>query len=102
LRIRIEFNAVLRISAFFLIAGPDPVLDDDKKIEENLKLNFFLSKTAMHLYPGLHKGRPSYSRSLQPLKENIQQYTKHEISQLFTFFCGSFLPLPDPRIQQLK
>ncbi len=41
----------------------------------------FWSKIAIYLYLGLHKGRPSYRRSLQPSKENIQdKISKYEIS----------------------
>jgi len=34
----------------------------------------FLSKLAIYLYLGLHKGRPSYRMSLQPSKENTQHF----------------------------
>jgi hypothetical protein len=32
------------------------------------------SKTTIYLSIGLHKGRPSYRRSLQSSKENIQHF----------------------------
>ena len=35
---------------------------------------FFWSKTVIYLSLGLHKGRPSYRRSLHLLKENIQHF----------------------------
>ncbi len=43
---------------------------------------FFWSKIAIYLSLGLYKGRPSYRRSLQPSKENIQQF---KTWNLFTF-----------------
>jgi hypothetical protein len=36
----------------------------------------FSTKIAIYLSLGLHKGRPSYRRSLQPSKENIQHFKK--------------------------
>jgi hypothetical protein len=57
------------------IPDPDPGLDDLtlKKIY-SWKFNFYFlgSKIAVYLSLGRHKGRPSYRRSLQPSKENIQ------------------------------
>jgi hypothetical protein len=47
------------------------------KIKKTLQMKknaVFLSKTATYLSIGLHKGRPSYRRSLQPSKENIQHF----------------------------
>jgi hypothetical protein len=38
------------------------------------KIKFFVSKTTIYLSLGLHKGFPSYRRSLQPSKENIQHF----------------------------
>jgi hypothetical protein len=35
---------------------------------------FFKSKIAIYLSLGLHKGCPSYRRSLQPSKETIQHF----------------------------
>jgi hypothetical protein len=37
---------------------------------------FFISKIAIFLSLGLHKGCPSYRRNLQPSKENIQHCKK--------------------------
>jgi hypothetical protein len=51
--------------AFFLIADPDSLSLD------------------------LHKGRPSYRRSLQPSEENIQHFCS------FFYFCGSFFKQGD-------
>jgi hypothetical protein len=36
--------------------------------------NLQLNKTAIYLSIGLNKGLPSYRRSLQPSKENIQKF----------------------------
>jgi hypothetical protein len=54
---------------------------------KNLQLTKICSQIAIYLSPGLHKGRPSYRRSLQPSKENIQHPStlKHEISNFFQF-----------------
>ncbi len=67
--------------AFFLFADPDPFLDPGfwwLKIGKNLKLKifyiFFWSKIAIYIFLGLCKGRPSYRRSFQSSKENIQQF----------------------------
>jgi hypothetical protein len=57
------------------IPDPDPGFYDRKlkKITAEKKIKFFFgSKTTIYLSLGLHKGRPSYRRSLQPSKENIQ------------------------------
>ncbi len=51
-------------------------------------------------YLGLHKGRTSYRRSLQPSKENIQHFKTWEFFTFF-FICGPFLP-SWIRIQHLK
>jgi hypothetical protein len=50
--------------------------DDQKfeKIYSKKKLNFFGSKNTIYLSLGLQKGSPIYRRSLQPSKENIQQF----------------------------
>jgi hypothetical protein len=63
---------------------------------------FFLSKIAIYLSLGLQKGRPSYSRSIQLSKENIQCFKNVKILYFFIFFC-QFLPSwIRIRIQQLK
>ncbi len=49
------------------------------------KISFF------HLSLGLHKGRPSYRRSFQPSKENIQHFKKWTF-KLFSLFVGHFCP----------
>ncbi len=52
---------------------------------------FFWSKTTIYLFPGLHKGRQSFRRSLQLSKENIQHLKTWNLFIFFSF-CGSFLP----------
>ncbi len=48
---------------------------DWKKITAEIFFFFlFWSKIAIYLSLGLHKGRPSYRRSLQPSKENIHHF----------------------------
>jgi hypothetical protein len=45
---------------------------DDQKFKKIYSWKtFFSSKIAIYLSLGLHKGRTSYRRSLQPSKENI-------------------------------
>jgi hypothetical protein len=68
---------------------PDPIRIqgfDDQKLKKKLQLKknylFGGSKTSIYLSLGLHTGRPSYRRSLQLSKENIQP-SKHEISFRF-------------------
>jgi hypothetical protein len=51
----------------------------------------FLSKNAIYLSQGLHEGRLSYKRSLQPSKENIQHFKTLNL-KTFAYFCGSFCP----------
>ncbi len=79
--------------AFFLIADPDPGFDDLKwkKLQMIKNYIFFGSKTTIYLSLGLHKGRPSNRRSLQPLKENIQHFKTWKFCTFF-YFCASFLP----------
>jgi hypothetical protein len=45
-----------------------------EKFTAEKNLIFLLSKIAIFLSLDLHKGRPSYRRSLQPAKENIQDF----------------------------
>ncbi len=85
-------------SAFsiFLIADPDPGPNPGfwwPKIGKNsLLADFFIlfwTKIAIYLSLGLHKERPSYRRSLQLSKENIQHFKKWKCFSFF-YFCGSF------------
>jgi hypothetical protein len=45
-----------------------------KKFTAGKNLIFLWSKIAIYRSLGLHKGGPSYRRSLQPSKENIQHF----------------------------
>ncbi len=68
---------------------------DDQELKKYLGTNCNLLS-----YPwALHRGRPSYRRSLQLSKENII-ILKHEISSLFIFLCVIFALLnPDTNSQ---
>ncbi len=61
---------------------------------KKLQLKFFFiflgSKTAIYLSLGLHKVCPSYRRSLQLSRPS--NTSKHELLQIFVYFCGSFMP----------
>jgi hypothetical protein len=49
---------------------------DNQKLKRNFKTaknQFFSIKNAI-FFLGLHKGRPSYRRSLKPSKENIKHF----------------------------
>ncbi len=67
--------------------NPDPDTDPGfwwLKIGKNTtKKIYFLVKNCNLLIPKLLKGRPSYRRSLQPPKENIQHFKKWN---LFNYF----------------
>ncbi len=54
-----------------------------------MSFSFFLSKIAIYLSLGLHKGSPSCRRSLQPSKENIQHF-KTKIYNFFLFLWVIF------------
>ncbi len=54
-----------------------------------IRIHFF--KIAIYLSLGLRKGRPSYRRSLQPSKENIQHLKWNILTFFYFCFCGSFL-----------
>ncbi len=105
LRVRIDLMRI-RIQHFFKSriwmrtprrCGPHEV--PHPKIQKNLQFEIFFS-IKIYLSPGLHKGRPSYRRSLQPSKENIQHFKTWKFFTFF-YFCVSFLP-SWIRIQQLK
>ena len=50
-----------------------------------------MDQTTIYLSLGLHKGRPSYRRSLQPSKKNIQDFKTWKFCTFF-YFCGQFFP----------
>ncbi len=60
-----------------------------KKFTAGKKLNFFGWKTTIYLSLGLHKGRPSYKRSLQLSKENILHFKTWNFL-FFPTFVGHF------------
>ncbi len=57
------------------------------KITAEKKFNIFLIKNCKYLSPGLLKGRPSYRRSLQLSKQNIQHF-----KLIFFYFVGHLCP----------
>jgi hypothetical protein len=50
------------------------MIKNGKILELREKILFCDEKNAIYLSLGLHEGRPSYRRSLQPSKENIQHF----------------------------
>ncbi len=73
--------------------NPDPDTDPGfwrKKYIWNFVF-FFWSKIAIYWSVGLHKGRPSYRRSLQPSKENIQHIKRWNLLTVF-YFSAPFTP----------
>jgi hypothetical protein len=80
----------IRIQHFRLNTNPDPIRIqgyDDQKLGKIYSWNFFyyifLIKSYLSL--GLHKGHPSYRRSLQPSKENIQHFKTWSFLTFFYF-----------------
>jgi hypothetical protein len=55
-----------------------------------IKLILFGSKTTIYLSLGLHKGSPSYKRSLQ-LSKIEHPALQNMKSMIFFYCCGSFL-----------
>ncbi len=107
MRIRIQhFFYWIRIpdpGSGFRIPDPNPGFDD-LKLKKIYSWKFFLlfswSKIAIYLSLGLHKGRPSYRRSLQPSKETFQYFKKWKFCTFFYFFGVIFALLdPDPATQ---
>ncbi len=90
---------LIRIQHVRLNTDPDPGFDDQKfmKIYRWKKLNFFIYQklqfTYRYLSLGLHKGRLSYRRSLQPSKEENIQHFKTWNFLIFSIFVGHFAPL---------
>ncbi len=81
----------------------DSKLAPDPQLGKMLDLDPHSINAVPHWFNSIYrKGRPSYRRSLQPSKENIQHF---KTWKFFTFFCfcGSFLPSwIRIRIQELK
>ncbi len=70
--------------------NPDLMTKNWKKFTAEKKKNFW-SKTAIYLSLGLNKGRPSYKRSLQLSKENLQHFKTWNFL-IFSTFVGHFCP----------
>jgi hypothetical protein len=74
---------------------PDPGFDDLKlKKIYSWKFNFYFrdQKIAIYLSLGLHKGGPSYTRSLQTSKENIQYLKTRKFWTFYLFVCNFHSP----------
>ncbi len=71
--------------------NPDPGTDPDPAFHVSPDPDdFFLSKIAIYIFLGLHKGRKSYRGSLQPSKEH-PALQKMKLMN-FLYFSGPFLP----------
>ncbi len=77
---------------------PDPIWIqgfNDQKLKKNYGWNLFFiflwSKTAIYLSLGLHKVCPCYKEAFSSEKRPSNT-SKHELLQIFVYFCGSFLP----------
>ncbi len=69
-----------------------------KNSDETFFFSFFMIKNCNLLIPSLHKGRPSYMRSLHPLKKNIQHVKRRNLWTVFYFVIIALLdPDPDPQ-----
>ncbi len=66
-----------------------------KNYRRKKNLLFFFIKNGNYLSLGLHNGRPSFRRSLQPSKENIQHFKTWNLLT-FSIFVGHFSD-PDPK-----
>ncbi len=87
IRIRIQHFKWIRIQS-----GSNALMTKNWRKKYNWK--FFcvlLLTTAIYSSLGLHKGLPSYRRSLQPSKENIQHFKKWNLLT-FSIFVGHFCP----------
>ncbi len=73
--------------------------DDQKlgKITAKKNFIFFWSKIAIYLSLGLHIGRPSHRRSLQPSKENIQHFKTWNFFFILRVIFTPLDPGPDPK-----
>jgi hypothetical protein len=82
----------IRIQHFRLNSDSDPGLwlsKIGKKIPAEKKCNFFKIKNCYlpTVFLRLHKGRPSYRRSLQLSKENIKHFKIWNFLMFFYFLC---------------
>ncbi len=95
---------------------------DNQKLKKKITLqlkNLFIflgSKIAIYVSLGLHKGRPSYKRNLQPSKENIHQlktwnfFTFLSVLRIRDVYPGSRIlifthpgsRIPDPKTEKQK
>ncbi len=113
IQVKQEFSAILSVLWYgiFLSFRPDPIRIqsfNDQKLKKKYswkKFNFFGSKTTIYLSLGLHKERPSYRRSIQLLKENIQHFKTWNFSifsyilwVIVAFHLGKFA---QPRILKI-
>jgi hypothetical protein len=68
-----------------------------KNYRTKIKLKiFFLSKIAIYLSLGLHKGNASYRRSLRPSKIKIQPFKRLNLLKGFLLFWA-IIALLDPK-----
>jgi hypothetical protein len=70
--------------------------DDKNWTNLQLKKKKLKSKTTIYLYLGLHKGRPSYKRSLQLSKKNIQHFNMKFLKFFLLLWVIFALLDPDP------
>ncbi len=93
-RIRIYFSQI-RIQHFgwipMRIRIQGLMTQNQEKISRWKKYSIFLSKTTIYLSIGLYKGRSSYRRSLQPLKEENHPALQN-MKLIFSIFVGHFWP----------
>jgi hypothetical protein len=83
---------------------PDPGFDEQKLKKFTVKKNnrnCFGSKTTVYLSIGIHKGRPSYKRSLSLSKENIR-HSKTWTFLFFSSFVGHFRPPKSGSTEPIK
>ncbi len=81
---------------------PDPIRIQGLNDQKLGKIYSKKNNLTIYLTLGLHKGSPSYKRSLQLSKENIQHFKTWNFL-IFSYFCRSLLPSwIRIRIQQLK
>jgi len=100
-RIRIHW---FRIRIIWAKYGTVPIriqvqdFDDQKLKKCTAETKIFWSKTAIYLFLGLHKGRPSYRRSFRPQKR-ISRSSNMKCIQFFLFLWVIFTLLDPDRIR---